>query len=137
MGLIGRVGHLQGQRVAVLTDLVRSDPDDPKEAALQASLLKRTAETLAEDEMPVLDAGFKIRELQGAKLRRWVVRLAKNFTTRRNTPMSYKDRGRKPEYGELVRPLARNYKGKKIAATPPDRVETWTEVSGWRSIPTC
>ena len=26
-----------------------------------------------------------------------------------------------------MRPLARDYKGKKIAATPPDRVETWTE----------
>ena len=82
MGLIGRVGHLQGQRMAVLTDLVRSDPDDPREATLQARLLERTAETLAEDEMAVLDAGFKIRELHGAKLERWVVRLAKNFTVR-------------------------------------------------------
>ena len=127
MGLIGRVGDLHGQRMAVLTDLVRSDPDDPRAAALQTRLLKRAAETLAEDEILVLDAGFRVRELQESKPERWVVRLAKNFTARRNTPMPYKGKGRKPEYGELVRPLARTYNGKKIAATPPDRVETWTE----------
>jgi hypothetical protein len=106
---------------------VRSDADDPTEAALQANLLKRTAETLAEDEMPVFDAGFKIRALQAAELPRWVVRLAKNFTARRNQPVPYKGTGRRPEYGELVRPLARTRKGKTIMATPPDQVKTWTE----------
>jgi hypothetical protein len=127
IGLIGRVGSVNGQRVAVLTDLVRSEPDDPSEAALQASLLKRAAKTLADDEMPVFDAGFKIRALQAAGLPRWEVRLAKNFTARRNALPSYKGKGRRPEYGELVRPLARTRKGKRIAATPPDRVKTWIE----------
>jgi hypothetical protein len=127
MGLIGRVGSVGKQRVALLTDLVRSEPDNPAEAMLRANLITRTAETLAEDEIPVFDAGFKIRELQAAKLPRYVVRLAKNFTARRNTPADYKGVGRRPEYGERVRPLARARKGKHIAATLPDRVETWSE----------
>jgi hypothetical protein len=127
LGLIGRVGSVVGQRVAVLTDLVRSDPDDPSEAKLQSNLVEKVAKDLKETEMPVFDAGFKIKELQAAELPRYVVRLAKNFTARRNTPAAYKGVGRRPEYGELVRPLARTYKGKRIAATPSDRAETWTE----------
>jgi hypothetical protein len=127
IGMIGHVGSVNGQRVALLTHLVRSDPDQPSERALRINLVKRVAETLAEDEMPVFDAGFKVRELQAAKLPRWVVRLAKNFTARRNVPAPYKGKGRRPEYGELVRPLPRKRKKKRIAATAPDRVVTWME----------
>ena len=127
LGLIGRVGSVVGQRVAVLTDLVRSDPDDPSEAKLQSKLVEKVVKGLKKNEMPVFDAGFKIKELQAVELPRYVVRLAKNFTARRSTPAEYKGVGRRPEFGELVRPLARTYKGKRIAATPPDRTETWTE----------
>jgi hypothetical protein len=127
LGIIGRVGSVNGQRVALPTDLVRADPDDPSEAVLQTAVVRRAAETLAEDEMPVFDAGFKIRELQAAQLPRYVVRLAQNFTARRNVLPTYKGHGRRPEYGEIVRPLARTRKGQYIPATPPDRVETWTE----------
>lgn len=77
--------------------------------------------------MPVLDAGFKIAEMQTAEIKRYVIRLARNFTARRNQLPVYKGKGRKPKYGQLVRPLAHTYKGKHIAATPPDRVETWSE----------
>lgn len=127
LGIIARVGSVNGQRVAVMTELVRADPDDPAEASLQTAVVQHVAETLAEAEMPVFDAGFKIRELQGAQLPRYLVRLAKNFTARRNSLPPYKGHGRRPEYGELVRPLARTHKGKFIPATPPDRIETWTE----------
>jgi hypothetical protein len=127
LGVIGRVGSVNGQRIAIPTDLVRADPDDPSEAVLQMAGVRRAAETLAEDEMPVFDAGFKIRELQAAQLPRYGVRLAQNFTARRNVLPAYQGHGRRPEYGELVRPLARTRKGKYIPATPPDRVETWTE----------
>ena len=74
--------------------------------------------------MPVLDAGFKLRALSEAGLERFVVRLAKNFTARRNFLREYQG-GSTPEYGEVVSTLARSYKGKQIAATAPDRVETW------------
>lgn len=56
----------------------------------------------------------------------YLLRLATNFTARRNQPLPYSGRGRKPIYGEKVRPLARSYKGKLIPASRPDRVETWT-----------
>jgi len=128
LGLIARVGSVNGQRVAIVTDMVRADPEDHAESSLQTRVVRQTAKTLAPDEMPVFDAGFKIRELQEADLSRYVVRLAVNFTARRNTLPPYKGRGCRPKYGELVRPLAR--KGRKdnlIPATPFDREETWTK----------
>jgi hypothetical protein len=127
LGLIGRVGSVNGQRVALLTDLVRADPADPTEARLQQALVNQVAATLAADEMPVFDAGFKIGELQAAGLPRYVVRLAKNFTARRNVLPVYQGHGRRPAYGDVVRPLARSYKGRSRPATSPDRVETWME----------
>ena len=128
IGIIARVGCVNGQKVAVITDLVRADPDDPSESSLQTRVVHQTAKTLGEDEMPVFDAGFKVRELQEADLSRYVVRLAVNFTARWNVLPSYKGRGCRPKYGKLVRPLARKgRKGNLISATPPDRVETWTE----------
>jgi len=128
LGLIARVGSVNGQRVAIITDLVRADPDDPSESSLQTLVLQQTAKTLGQDEMPVFDAGFKVRQLQEAGLSRYVVRLAVNFTARRNVLPSYKGRGCRPRYGKSVRPLTRQgRKGNLIPATPPDRVETWTE----------
>ena len=127
LGVIARVGSVHGQRVAILTDLVRADPADPREAVLQMAVVRQAAETLGEDEIPVFDAGFKIRALQTVQLPRYVVRLAQNFTARRNVLPAYLGHGRRPEYGELVRPLARTRKGKFMPATPPDRVETWIE----------
>jgi hypothetical protein len=127
LGIVARVGSIHEQRVALITDLVRADPRDPSEAALRGRLLHRVAETLSEDEIPVFDAGFRVRELQGAGLPRYLVRLAVNYTGRRNTLPDYKGRGRRPQYGERVRPLPRRWKGKLIPATPPDRTETWRE----------
>lgn len=59
-----------------------------------------------------------------------VIRGAKNFTARKNTLPPYKGKGRPPENGDYVRPLARTYhkKGiqrrgsrkKGIQATRPD-----------------
>lgn len=125
LGIIARVGSLNGQRVAIMRELVRVDPDDPGEASLQSRLVTQAAKTLAEDEILVFDAGFKVRELQEAGLERYEVRLAKNFTARRSVLPPCKGHGRRPEYGELVRPLARTRKGEPIPATPPDREETW------------
>ena len=123
-GMVGRVGRVGQQRMALLTDLIRADLRDPSETTLQSKLLEQVALQLGDDEMPVMDAGFKLSVLYQAKLKRFVVRLAKNFTARRNFLPEYQG-GRPPEYGEIVRPLARSYNGKQIAATAPYRVETW------------
>lgn len=127
VGLIASVGRVKGQRVALPTAIVRPAPADATETALQATLLARVKATLADDEMPVLDAGFKITGLQAAGLKRYVVRLADNFTARRNVLPPAQPNGRPAEYGSLVRPLARTRKGKLIPATAPDRTESWTE----------
>jgi hypothetical protein len=126
-GMVGRVGHVGEQRMALLTDLVRADLTDPSETALQTRLLKQVALALEADEMPVFDAGFKVKALFEAGLTRFVVRLPKNFTARRNALPAYSGFGRPPEYGEFVRPLARTYNGKRTEATPPDRTETWQD----------
>ena len=78
---------------------------------------------LAEDEALVVDGGFSPARLLGAGLTRFVLRVAKNFTARRAT-LPERKRGRPPERGEWVRPLARQYKGKTIPATPADREES-------------
>jgi len=124
-GMVGRVGCVGAQRMALLTDLIRADLEDPSEMALQTELLQQVALGLADDEMPVLDAGFRLKALYEAGLSLFVVRLAKNFTARRNGLPTSSNMGRPPEYGEIVRPLARAYNGKQIEATLPDHVETW------------
>jgi hypothetical protein len=123
-GMIGRVGRVGEQRLALLTNLIRADLSDPSEVSLQTKLLEQVVLELAEDEMPVFDAGFKPKALYEAGLTRYVLRLAKNFTARRHVLPAYAG-GRPPEYGAIVRPLARSYNGKLIEASPPDRVETW------------
>jgi len=125
-GLVGRVGRVGQQRLALLTDLVRVDLKDPSKTVCQSKLLQQVSEHLAADEMPVLDAGFKLQALNQAGLKRFVVRLAKNYTARRNFLPEY-EFGRPAEYGDIVRPLARSYDGKLLPATPPDRVETWQQ----------
>lgn len=124
LGMVGRVGSVGQQRMALLTELIRVDLADPSKTALQSKLLRQVAVKLGEDEMSVLVAGFKLKALFQASLYRFVLRLVNNFTARHNLLPEYQG-GRPPEYGEIVRPLARSYNNKKIAATAPDRVETW------------
>jgi hypothetical protein len=123
-GMVGRVGRVGQQRMALLTDLIRADLRDASKTAIQTKLLEQVAEQLAQDEMAVLDAGFKLKALFQAGLERFVLRLATNFTARRNFLPEYEG-GRPAEYGEIIRPMTRSYDRNQIPATPPDRVETW------------
>ena len=124
LGLIGRVGHVGEQRFAMITDIVRADLQDSGEKRFVTELLERVSKGLEKDEIAVFDAGFHLKSLFDAKIPRFVVRLAKNFTARRNYVRA-NPLGRPSEYGELVRPLDRTFGGKAIAATPPDHSETW------------
>jgi hypothetical protein len=125
LGLVTRVGQIGPQRVPLPTAFIRVDPNDPSEAKLSTLVLSQVADTLAEDEVAVLDAGFALKELLAVGMARFVLRLARNATARRNYLPDYQGRGRPPEKGKIVRPLARTYKGKTIAATPSDRQESW------------
>jgi len=125
LGIAARVGTVGTQRLAVPCLLVRSEPTDTRETDLQTRLLQRAHEQLADDEALVCDRGFPLRQLHAAGIQRDVVRAPVNFTARRAALPAYQGRGRKPVRGALVRPLPRTYKGRTIAATPPDRQETW------------
>ena len=78
----------------------------------------------------IVDAGAKIAQLHPAKIRRYVVRLATHFTARRNFLPEHQ-KGRKPTYGTLLRPLPRQRKGKTLAATPADERFTCQVTAGW------
>ena len=56
-----------------------------------------------------------------------------NCTARRATLPAYGGKGRRPTQGALVRPLPRTSKHRPLAATPPDRRETWQ--GGTREVP--
>jgi hypothetical protein len=125
MGMVGEVGEINGQRLACPRRVERVHPKAPSEGRLWREVLRQGKRDVAMDEVVVVDAGVKISDLHEAGHERFVVRLAKNFTAQRNEQVAYQGRGRPPVYGETVRPLPRSYKGKTMAATPPDAVEVW------------
>jgi hypothetical protein len=127
LGIIGEVGEIGAQRIACPLAFERVSAKDPSEKRLWQTLLRWVAHRLTPDEVAVMDAGVKLVDVQTTRLARYLLRLPTNFTARRNQPAPHAGKGRKPVYGEKVRPLARSYKGKTIAATSPDRLETWTE----------
>ena len=125
LGIAARVGTVGTQRLAVPCLLVRGEATDTSEAALPFRLLQRAHAQRTVDEALVCDRGFPRRQRQAAGVQRSVVRAPVNFTARRATLPAYPGKGRKPVRGALVRPLPRTYKGRTIAATPPDRHATW------------
>lgn len=131
VGIAARVGAVGQQRVALPCRMLRADPDDPSEAALQRRLLTETGRELADDEVLVCDGGFPLSQVLEAGVSRFLVRGAKNFTARRANLPEYSGKGRPYTYGEVVRPLPRTHKGRTIAATPCDREKTWQE-DGYR-----
>jgi hypothetical protein len=142
LGLAARIGQVAGKRMALPCAILRVHPKDPSEAALKKELLTQVGRRLTELEIMLLDAGFKIKACHLAGVGRFLLRLAKNFTARRNyLPDTTGKRGKKSTQGSLVRPLARKHKDKEIAATEPDGSATWTLESGetitvhiWRDL---
>ena len=138
-GIVGEVGEMNGQRLALPRAFERVHPKDPSEARLWQEVLKHVQRGLGEDEIAVIDAGVKLSELHAAGFERYVLRLATNFTARRNVLPAH-TRGRKPTYGALVRPLPRMYKNNTLLATAPDECQVWTQagrdiqVQIWRNL---
>jgi hypothetical protein len=140
VGLVARVGSVGTQRLGLPLALVRADPDDPSSVAHERALVRAAVAALADDDALVLDAGFEIRQLQEAGATRYVLRAAKNVTGRRADLAAYPGRGRPRERGELIRPLARTYRGRALGASDPDDVVTWQEgdavirAEGWDDL---
>lgn len=118
-GVMVVAGEVKGKRTPLLRRIVRCEPQ-VDQAAFRMQLLCAAKQQLLPDQVMVLDAEFAVSELQSAGIERFVVRMASNSTARRNRLPAYKGRGRKPKYGELVRPLERKRKDKPIAASQPD-----------------
>jgi hypothetical protein len=133
VGITARIGAVGTQRLALPCLLVRADADDPGEPRLQRQLRQQTQTLLAPDDALVTDRGFPLAQIQAAGITQYVSRAPRNFTARRACPPAYGGKGRHPTQGPLVRPLPRTYKERTIAATPPDRRETWQE--GTREAP--
>jgi len=134
IGLITRIGEVRGKRIALPQAIVRVYPKDPSEDTLKKELLKQVKRLLQPDEIMLADAGFKLKLCHTSGIERFVLRLPKNFTARRNW-LVYETgkRGQKPRKGKLVRPLPRKYRGNEIAATDPDTVFSW-ELSTGKTI---
>jgi hypothetical protein len=127
--LVGGIGSVGKQRLALPRLLLRQEPDETTEADLMRRALLKAGRDLAENEALVVDAGFALSDLLACGVPRFVARLAKNSTARRNRRPAYTGKGRPPEYGERVRPVPGKRKGQPIAATRPDTTVRWT-VSG-------
>ena len=70
LGIAARVGTVGLQRLALPCLLVRGEPTETSETALQLRLLQQTNEQLATDEALVCDRGFPLRQLQAAGIQR-------------------------------------------------------------------
>ncbi len=127
LGLIGRVGSVGGQRLALPLALVRADAADPRPSTHERLLVRAAVQHCQPDDALVLDAGFGLALLQEEGATRYVVRCAKNATFRRPDAPTYQGRGRPPTRGARVRPLPRTYRRRTIPATPPDQTQTWAE----------
>jgi len=126
-GMVGATGSVGTSRLCLPRLLVEALPTETSEAALQKRTLSLAAQSLAGDEALIVDAGFALGELLALDKTRFVLRGPKNFTARKNPLPVYKGKGRPPEKGEVVRPLARTYRKKRIKATPADGSARWKE----------
>lgn len=131
LGLAARIGEVNGKRIALPQSILRVHPKDPSEKALKQALLKQVRYRLQSLEIMLADAGFGIKACHEARVERYLIRLAKNVTARRNY-LAYAagKRGKKPTKGPRIRPLARQYSGKEIPATAPDDVCSWQLETG-------
>jgi len=125
LAVVAAVGSVGKVRFPLVRLILRAEPDDHSEAALQRRAVTQAGAALQPDEVLTVDAGFGVAALLAGGVPRFVTRVARNFTARRNALPTYKGRGRCPAYGERVRPLPRTRKGKTLAATPPDATAQW------------
>ncbi|MFQ5419823.1 MAG: hypothetical protein ACE5EY_05615 [Anaerolineae bacterium] len=137
--LVVEVGQVAGHRMPLLRKIIRAHPQEMSQDKLKETVLTWLGRNLADNEIALHDAGAHISDMQAAGVLRYVIRLAKNCTARRNCLPAYNG-GRPAEYGRVVRPLKRKRKGKRIAATRPDFKSSFVYqgrtigVHGWHDL---
>jgi hypothetical protein len=125
LGLTARVGSVGSQRLAIPCRLGRTAAEEPGEPALPRRLFQQTNVLLAAADVLVTERGFPLAPLQVAGIMWYVSRGPPHGTARRACPSPSRGTGRRPTRGPVVRPLPRTSKQPTLAATPPDRRETW------------
>jgi len=130
LALIGRVGEIDGQRLALPLAMLRLTDKMANEAELQREAIRQGKIMMTAQDVMILDGGFLLADLLTEEVPRYVLKLAKNFTARRSEPADYQGKGRPSKRGEIVRPLERTYQGKTLAATPADRTLIWLNEKG-------
>jgi hypothetical protein len=125
LAVVAAVGAVGNVRLPLRRLLLRADPDNSSEAELQRRAVTQAGAALPPDEVLVVDAGCGVADLLTSNVPRFVVRVARNFTARRNSLPPYTGRGRCPPDGERVRPLPRKRQGQIMASTPPEATTQW------------
>lgn len=95
--VVVEVGQVASQRTPLLRQLIRADRNGETEATLKKRLLAWVRLHLAAKEVAVCDAGVKLQQMQAAGVPRFVLRLAKNGTVRRNRLPRAPSKGRPRE----------------------------------------
>ncbi len=127
-GVIVDVGHYGDDRVALLNHIVRCENKEGSSRILQKQLLKETNKRLGDDGVLVHDAGASIKEMREMRVKRYVIRMAKNCIVRRNKLPSNAHGNRR--YGKRIRPVKRKRGDKEIAATEGADYQSSFEVDG-------
>jgi hypothetical protein len=135
IGMIASVGEVNGQRVALLKNVALADLSVNDGSGHKKQLYQQVATALAEDELAVFDAGFKMVEALAANIRHCLLRLSKNVTfgkTAGRIPKRTSAKGPEPtQYkAEIARPLARQHGGKTLPATEADSIYTMKDENG-------
>ncbi len=135
IGMIASVGQVKGQRMALLKNVVVPDLSVNDGSAHKKQLYKQVATELAEDEIAVFDAGFKLVEAVEANIGQCLIRLSKNVTfgkTAGRIPKRTSAKGPEPSQykAEIVRPLERKHGDKILPATEADGIYTMIDETG-------
>jgi hypothetical protein len=133
--MIASIGEVNGQRIALLKNAVLTDLSLNDGLGHKKQLYKQVATELAEDEIAVFDAGFRLVEAVEANITRCLIRLASNCTfgkTAGQIPKRTSAKGPEPSQykAEIVRPLARKHGDKTLPATKADRIYKMTDSNG-------
>jgi hypothetical protein len=78
------VGSVGKQRLALPRFLLRQETTDPNEAGWQRRAIRQASQSLTEAEALIVDAGFPLADLLACGVARFVARVKKNITLRRN-----------------------------------------------------
>ena len=82
--LVVQVGQAGAQRLPLLKQLICAQQATCSEQQFKSQVLQQASERLGAVEVLVHDAGASIADMQSAKVARYVVRLDRNCTARRN-----------------------------------------------------